>query len=284
MVLVILAALFVAALFVLFKSFEVRRIALLPAIVINYFTALCCGLLISKPWAAGDLALLWTPSFILSFLFISVFYLTGVSAQRAGVAPTTVASKMSLVLTVLFSVFVFKEEPGPFGWLGIALALVGVILSTWSAEGRARGSAWTLPVLLFFGNAAIDIGINITQRTRTTPLTEAVFPTIVFGCAGLLGLLWSLKRKERMAYRDPRTWIAGLILGTVNYGSLYFVVKALANSGLPSSSVFPLMNIGVILFGSAASMLLFRERLKPVHIAGIVVSVVAMALIMSAQI
>jgi len=283
MVLVILAALFVAALFVLFKSFEVRRIALLPAIVINYFTALCCGLLISKPWAAGDLTLLWTPSFILSFLFISVFYLTGISAQRAGVAPTTVASKMSLVLTVLFSVFVFKEEPGPFGWLGIALALGGVVLSTWSAEGRARGSAWSLPVLLFFGNAAIDIGINVTQRTRTTPLTEAVFLTIVFGCAGVLGLLWSLKRKEHAAYRDPRTWIAGLILGTVNYGSLYFVVKALANSGLPSSSVFPLMNIGVILFGSAASMLLFKERLKPVHIAGIVVSVVAMALIMSAQ-
>ena len=283
MVLVILAAVFVAALFVLFKSFEVRRVALLPAIVINYFTALCCGLLISQPWAAGDLTLLWAPSFILSFLFISVFYLTGVSAQRAGVSPTTVASKMSLVLTVLFSVFVFKEDPGTLGWVGIGLALAGVVLSTWSAEGHARGSAWSLPVLLFFGNAAIDIGINVTQRTRTTPLTEAVFPTIVFGCAGVLGLLWSLQRKEHHAFGDPRTWIAGVLLGMVNYGSLYFVVKALANSGLPSSSVFPLMNIGVILFGSAASMLLFKERLKPVHIAGIIVSVVAMALIMSAQ-
>ncbi len=281
--LVILTALFVAALFVLFKSFDVRRIALLPAIVINYFTALTCGLLISKPWAAGDISLLWTPSFILSFLFISVFYLTGVSSQRAGVAPTTVASKMSLVLTVLFAVFVFKEDPGTLGWIGIGLAMVGVVLSTWSTEERARGSAWLLPVLLFFGNAAIDIGINITQRTRTTPLTEAVFPTIVFGCAGVLGLLWSLQRKERMAYRDPRTWIGGIVLGAANYGSLYFLVKALANSGLPSSSVFPLMNIGVILFGSAASMLLFKERLKPLHIAGIAVSVVALALIMIAQ-
>jgi drug/metabolite transporter (DMT)-like permease len=282
MALVIFAALFVAALFVLFKSFEARRIALLPAIVINYITAFICGMAISKPWAAGDISLLWMPSILLSFLFVSVFYLTGISSQRAGVAPTTVASKMSLVLTVLFAVIVFKEDPGMLGWAGIGLALAGVVLSTWSGDDRARGIAWLLPVLLFLGNAAIDIGINVVQRMYTTALTEAVFPTIVFGCAGLLGLAWSLLRRERSAYADPRTWIAGSVLGVVSYGSLYFVVKALASSGLPSSSVFPLMNIGVILFGSAASMVLFRERLKPVHLAGIFVSILALALILSA--
>lgn len=281
MALVTLAALFVAALFVLFKSFELRGIPLLPAIVVNYFTALLCGTLISRPWAAGDLSLLWTPSLLLSFLFISVFYLTGYSAQRAGVAPTTVASKMSLVLTVVFSVMVFKEHQGPLGWTGIALALVGVVLSSWGGDGRARGSAWTLPVLLFFGNAAIDIGINITQKMRTTPLTEAVFPTIVFGFAGMLGLAWVFARREQKAFTDPRTWIGGVVLGTMNYGSLYFVVKALAGSGLPSSSVFPLMNIGVILFGSIASIALFKERPRAVHLAGIAVSVLALLLILS---
>lgn len=283
MALVILSALFVATLFILFKAFEARNIPLLPAIVINYLTALGCGMLISKPWSAGDLTPLWTPSILLSFLFISVFYLTGLSSQRAGVAPTTVASKMSLVLTVLFAVFVLKEEQGMLGWAGIVLALIGVVLSSWSNDGRARGSAWTLPVLLFFGNAAIDIGINVIQKTRTTVLTEAVFPTIVFGSAGVLGLVWSLFRQERSAYADPRTWIAGMLLGAVNYGSLYFVVKALASSGLPSSSVFPLMNIGVILFGTAASVVLFKERLRRIHLMGIGACVLALLLIMSAQ-
>jgi drug/metabolite transporter (DMT)-like permease len=283
MALVILSAVFVAALFVLFKSFELRAIPLLPAIVINYATAFVCGLVISRPWSAGDLSLLWTPSLLLSFLFISVFYLTGSSTQRAGVAPTTVASKMSLVLTVVFSVVVFKEHQGALGWAGIVLALVGVVLCSWGGDGRARGSAWTLPVLLFFGNAAIDIGINITQRTRTTPLTESVFPTVVFGFAGVLGLVWVFARREQKAFSDPRTWIGGVLLGAVNYGSLYFVVKALAGSGLPSSSVFPLMNIGVILFGSLVSAVLFKERPRPVHLAGIGVSVLALLLILSAH-
>lgn len=283
MVLVILAALFIAALFIIFRSFDARAIPLLPAIVVNYFTAFAVGALVSRPWSAGDLGPLWTPSVIMSFLFISVFYLTGLSAQRAGVAATTVASKMSLVLTVVFSVIVLKEHQGALGWAGIALALAGVVLSSWSSDGRGRAGAWALPALLFLGSAAVDIGINIIQRTCTTPATEAVFPTLVFGFAGLLGITWVLLRGERKAFADPRTWIGGTVLGAVNYGSLYFVVKALAASGMPSSSVFPLMNIGVILFGSLASAVLFKERPGRVHIAGIALSVVALVLIIAGR-
>ena len=46
-------------------------------------------------------------------LFITIFYMTGVSTQRAGVAATSVASKMSLVLTVAVAVlflFYFLAE------------------------------------------------------------------------------------------------------------------------------------------------------------------------------
>ena len=282
MVLVILAAVFAALLFLIFKSFEHRRVALLPAIVINYFVALLCGLVISKPWAAGDLAPLWTPSLILSVLFITVFYLTGFSAQRAGIAATTVASKMSLVLTVTFSVVALGEEQRLLGWMGIALAIAGVVLSSWSNDGRGMHRAWALPVLLFAGNAAIDIGLAWTQRMRTTPLTEAVLPTMGFGMAGVLGLIGVFVRGEQGAFPEPRTWAGGLLLGTVNYGSLYFVVKALANSGLPSSSVFPLMNIGVIVFGTLGSMTLFRERPRTLQLAGIATAMLAMVLILAA--
>ncbi|MBL8011390.1 MAG: DMT family transporter [Flavobacteriales bacterium] len=282
MVLVTLAAVFVALLFLIFKSFEQRNVALLPAIVINYVVALLCGLAISRPWAAGDLAPLWTPSLIMSVLFITVFYLTGLSAQRAGIAATTVASKMSLVLTVAFSVVALGEAQSMLGWMGIALAIAGVVLSSWSNDGRGMHRAWALPVLLFVGNAAIDIGLAWTQRMRTTPLTEAVLPTLVFGMAGVLGLIGVYARREQQAFREPRTWVGGLLLGTVNYGSLYFVVKALARSGWPSSSVFPLMNIGVIVFGTVGSVILFRERPRPLQLAGMATALLAMVLILAA--
>jgi drug/metabolite transporter (DMT)-like permease len=283
MALVILAALCMAALFLLFKIFDKRGIPLLPAIVVNYFVAFTCGVLVAAPWNAGDLTPIALPVGALGVLFITLFYLTGVSTQRAGVAATSVASKMSLVLTVLAAVALHGERPGPMGWTGILLALVGVVLSSWASGPPGARGAWALPVLLFLGNAAIDITLNATQRNLLTPSTGPVFATLIFGVAGILGVVWLLAERNATLLLDPRVLLAGLVLGMINYASLYFIVGALARSGFPASSVFPLMNIGVILFGTAASIALFRERLRAVQWIGIGCAIVALVLIIGSN-
>lgn len=283
MALVILAALCMAALFLLFKIFDKRGIALLPAIVVNYFVAFTCGVLVAAPWNAGDLSPLALPVSVLGILFITLFYLTGVSTQRAGVAATSVASKMSLVLTVLAAVALHGERPGVMGWMGIVLALVGVLLSSWASGPPGARGAWVLPALLFLGNAAIDITLNTTQRNALTPSTEPVFATLIFGVAGILGVGWLLGTRNAKHLLNPSVLLAGLVLGMVNYASLYFIVGALAHSGYPASSVFPLMNIGVILFGTASSIALFRERLRKVQWIGIGCAIVALVLIIGSN-
>ncbi|WKZ67633.1 MAG: hypothetical protein QY325_06820 [Flavobacteriales bacterium] len=282
MALVTLAALCMALLLFLFKVFDKRGVPLLPAIVVNYFVACGWGIAITRPWTIAAPPSLLPPGIFLGVLFITLFYLTAVSTQRAGVAATSVASKMSLVLTVLFAVAAFGERPSALGWAGIALALVAVPAAS-SAPGApgARG-VWLLPLLLFLGNAAIDITLNAVQRSLLTPATEPLFPTLVFGVAGTLGLASLAVRRTVGSLLDHRAVIGGAVLGTVNYASLYFIVAALARSGYPSSSVFPLMNIGVILFSTALSLALFRDRLRPLQWAGIACAVAAMALIIGA--
>ena len=282
MVLILFAALTMAGLFLLFKVYDKRNIPLLPTIVINYFMAFICGTVVAPPWQAGELSSLWLPALVLGVLFITIFYMTGLSTQRAGVAATSVASKMSLVLTVLAAVLLYDERPTTWGWMGILLALVGVVLSSWSTGPAGARGVWLLPALLFLGNAAIDITLNATQRDLLTPVTEPVLPTLIFGIAGVLGSLRLLFGRDLGELRDPRVWIAGVILGLLNYVSLYFIVGALARSGYPASSVFPLMNIGVILFGTIASVSFFGERLSRVQLWGISCSIVAMGLILSA--
>ncbi|MFT3885531.1 MAG: DMT family transporter [Flavobacteriales bacterium] len=279
MALVIAAAFFMAVLFFLFKVFERRNVPLLPAIVVNYFVASTCGSIVAPPWQAGDLSPLWMPAAALGFLFITIFYLTGLSTQRAGVAVTTVASKMSLVLTVLFAVAFYGDRPGAFGWAGIILALLGVLLTSSMGTRAATRGAILLPLVLFFGNSAIDILINWTQRTHLTPATEAVFPTLAFVFAGGIGLLWIMTTKDRTSFQRPAAWAGGAVLGVANYTALYFLVKALANGGLPPSAAYPVINIGVIIFGTGLSIPVFRERPMRMQYVGILCAVIALVLI-----
>lgn len=260
MVLVVVTAALFAALFLLFRYFGEKGIPLFPAIVVNYLTAAIAGILFSRPWDAGDLSLLPAPALLQGALFIGIFLLMGRSSQSMGVAITTVASKMSMVLTVLAMVLFFREVPGAAGWAGIALATVGVVLTSVPDRSTPRGS-WWMPVVILVGSALGDIMIALVQRTRLTPYTEPVYPALVFTASACIGLAILLSGAQRTAILRRDVIIGGMVLGLINYGSIYCMVLALSTSGIPSSTVFPLLNIGTILIGTGASMLLFRERL-----------------------
>jgi len=283
MALVILAAVFLSLLFLIFKVFDRRRIPLLPAIVVNYMTATLCGMVFAQPWLAGAMMPSVVPSLLLGVLFIVIFYLTGLSTRRAGVAATSVASKMSLVLTVLVLVVFQGDRPGLLVSIGIGLALVGVVCTTWSdGAARVRG-AWLLPLVLFIGNAVIDLLLTWAQKSFVVPSTEAVLPTMIFAVAGVLGASRVVFSKERGLLTHPSALLGGAVLGIVNFASVYFVVRSLAQSGLPASSVFPLINIGVILLGAGFSAAVFGERLSRLNVLGIAAAVIALVCILAGQ-
>lgn len=282
MALVLMAALCMALLFATFKVFARRSVALLPAIVVNYFTAFAIGTAMTLPWKADLAVPLIAPAALLGGLFIIFFYITAVATDRVGVAITTVSSKMSLVLTVLFAIIAFGDRPGIPGWSGIILAFIAVLASAWPTRDATRGvGRWWLPLVLFVGTAIVDITLNTVQRTLLASDTAALFPTFVFGVAGFLGLLVLVARGGVRGVLDHRALIGGLVLGGINYASVHYIIGALDGSGFPPSSVFPLMNIGVILFGTAISLLAFGERLRPVQWAGVLCAIVAMSLILS---
>jgi drug/metabolite transporter (DMT)-like permease len=282
MFLVILAALCVAAFGVLFKSFESYRIALRPAISVNYLVAFITGLMVSTPWNDGDLTLLYGPSFALGALFACMFLLLGISSQRAGVARTTIAGRMSLVLTVLITARIFREDPGMLGWAGIALSIVGLVLTNWQAEGSAVRKAWLLPLVILVGSALCDVGVTIVQRTHTTSMNEASLPTLCFASAALVSTGLALYNGDGREFRHWRVWFAGSLLGIVNYASLLLLVTALSSAGLPASVVFPLMNIAAMLFSIVASLSLFKERITAPQWTGVGICVCALVLIMLA--
>ncbi len=280
MVLVILAALCVAAFAVIFRFFERYDVPLFPAISINYAVAFGCGLLLHPPWSVGDISLLWMPSALLGVLFVSIFSLQGLSAQRAGAARTTIAGRMSLVLTILGIVLLFHERIALQSIIGVVVAVIGLLLTAATSESEGNKRSWMLPLLIFLGCGAADIIVNAAQRVRTTSLNEAAFTTMCFGGASIVSAIVLAVRGPRAALSHRRTWIGGSVLGIVNYASLLFLVLALGDGALPAGSIFPLMNIASILFATAAGITLFKERLSVRQWVGIACCITALVLIM----
>ena len=117
--------------FVIFRLFEKYKVDTFQAIVFNYFTAFICGFLLyshefsSKIWIQLD----WIPyTFLVSLLFISLFFLMGQSSQKNGVAITSVAVKMSLAVSMVGMILIYNEDLTLLKITGILLALAGVWL------------------------------------------------------------------------------------------------------------------------------------------------------------
>ncbi|MBL7940859.1 MAG: hypothetical protein JNL43_15970 [Flavobacteriales bacterium] len=280
---VILAALCVAGFALIFRLFERYAVPLLPAIAINYSVSYCCGLLMAPPWKVVGTTSLLVPAGLLGALFVLIFLLSGLSAKLAGAARTTIAGRMSLVLTIAGAVILFDEQVGPLRSLGIAIALVGLVLVSVTKDEHTSQRSWLLPLAIFLCSGVADIAVTFTQRTLTTPANTEVFPTLCFAASTVVSIIVLYVRSEHAALRQARTWIGGGVLGFVNYASLLFLLRALGSGELPATAIFPLMNIFAILIATGCAILLFRERLSIRQWCGIALCVASLLLIMRTE-
>lgn len=270
--------------FILFKIFPRYGVSNLQAIVINYFAAFAVGMmsgdfsfepleLTAKPW--------FTSIIILGFLFISLFQLMAIVSQTFGVAAVSVAVKMSLVIPVVFAVVYYSEAMGPLKLLGIILALVAVYFATRkpSATKGHPGLIW-LPVLLFLGSGFLDSFLKYNQR-ELVPISEhAYFTSLIFLTAAVIGVFWwvfsAISRKA-----SPPRWqniLAGIALGVPNYGSIYFLIKALDMHNLESSVIFPVNNVGIVALSVICARILFNENLSRYNVIGVILAMLSIAL------
>ena len=152
-----------STLFVIFKLFEIFKIDTLQAIVVNYLVAAILGFYLSElpvniaeithqSWFIGAL--------ILGVLFITVFHLMAVTSQRNGLSVASVASKMSLIIGVIFGIVYYKENFNYIKIVGIVLALLAVYLtSIKKARGTTEGnrSDFLFPLLVFLGSGVLTL-------------------------------------------------------------------------------------------------------------------------------
>jgi drug/metabolite transporter (DMT)-like permease len=272
------------AIFVVFKLFERFKINTLQAIVINYITACCCGLLSyegtinisetsNSKWFLGAI--------LLGFLFISVFNLMALTAQRHGLSVASVAGKMSVMIPVVFGIHVYAESISVQKIFGIVLALIAVYLTAIKAKSsiNIRQSLW-LPFLLFLGSGVIDTSIKYLETTYVPENGIPIFSATIFGCAAIIGILILIIMKLKNTFVfNVKNIFGGIILGIINYYSIFFLLRALQFEGLESSTLFTVNNVAIVMVSTLVGLFLFKESISKKNWFGISLAIISILLV-----
>ncbi|AWV99390.1 EamA family transporter [Arcticibacterium luteifluviistationis] len=290
MIYLLSSILFSVLLLVNFRLFPKFGINTLHAISLNYIVCFATGMLLMPKGQsfALDLSQNWTwYCLALGVGFIITFVLSGLSTQKAGITITSLANNISLVIPVLVSLLVLDvggKTFDVFNYLGLILAILAVGLATYQKSEHGLGSSlssWYLPlgVFLMYGitNAAINY-LNLAFIPNPE-LTIPVTLVMVLGAAiaGVILLSFSLIRnKEKWEWKNA---LAAVTLGVPNFLSFYLIFLALSSFGNSGAFVYPIYNIGVIVFSAAVAAIFFKEKLKQINRIGFVLALVALFLI-----
>lgn len=276
-------------LYTLFKVFPKYKVDTLQAIVANYWVCVATGSIYLGrfPIGEGSMAHPWLPwALLMGAAFISIFNLVGFVTRIDGITTATIANKLSLVIPVLFSFFLYNEQAGFIKILGIILAFPAVYLTTRvkGEEGKNQSLFW--PALLFLGSGLLDTLVKfVEQRYLDTPESQAVFTIHVFATAGLIGtvlvIVLAIMNKIKL---HPRNILAGILLGVPNYFSIYFLIRLLNSDYMESSAAIPVSNIGVVVASSLAAIAIFKEKANRPRIIGLLLAIAAILLISLADI
>lgn len=271
---------------ILFKVFSKYEVDLFPAIVFNYFVALGTAAVYLGEWPIPDniFQVNWFPyAFALGILFITFFNVIGISVQKAGLVVTTIFQKMSLLAPAVMGILLFQESKSIIKIIGIFLAILSIILVSSSKKNtnhKIPKEHLMLAFLVFIGSAIIDALLYWVDVKGIVTTEESIqfvsTPFLVSGIVGVVVLIIS-----RLKTRKPLQWNslwAGVLLGIPNFFSIYLILKTLS-VGLEGSVVFPVNNIGILLFSALVGILAFKESANRNKLIGFALAILAIVMI-----
>lgn len=268
---------------VVFKILERYDIKLFPVIVLNYVFAVGWGLFLNNSELSTEIFFSnWVPvAVIIGIALLVMFYILGYSTQKVGIAVTTISKEMSVILPISFSIFFYKEQLNSMKELGVLLALMAVFLSVYRKRQKEFEPKYLyLPLLLIFGIGFIDSMLKFGLEEYKITENLSLFSAFSFAIAGIAGAFVSFVNGVPIKdFFNKRVILTGLILGSVNFGSMYFLVLALAHTNIGSSAVYGINNVGIIVFSIVAAVFIFKEEISTVNRIGIALAVVAIVIL-----
>lgn len=251
-------------------------------ITFNYFSALLLTYLTFQPELTFKEKTIPYSLFIgLAILLPIVFLIQAKSIKEVGIVKTDIAQRLSLFIPLTASYFLFNET---FSQLKIIGFIVGfsAIFFTLNKKSESKSDSWVYPLLVLLGFGIIDILFKKVAVFKDFSFTTSLF--IIFCGAFIISILFLvgkiLVQKEKLEIKNV-LW--GMALGILNFGNILFYLKAHKALAENPSTVFAGMNMGVIILGSLAGILLFKEKMTKWNYFGILLAIISIIFITLSQ-
>lgn len=281
LILSILCSVSVAILFKYAKRFP---IAIEQIVTTNYvITIFCCFFIFSPDVKILQISAPWNIYFPLWILLPSIFLFLAASIKHIGIVKTDIAQRLSLFIPILASYFIFKETIGVLKLIGLLIGFTAIFFTLSKKEPKESNSInWLYPSIVFLGFGVIDILFKQIAATKEIPFTTSLFTVFsgAFVLSMLIALFYIIKGKSKFNLINVR-W--GILLGFLNFGNIFFYLKAHQVFSENPSTVFAGMNFGVIALGSFIGVIAFEEKLSKINYIGIALALTAVVIITLSQ-
>jgi drug/metabolite transporter (DMT)-like permease len=252
-------------------------------ITFNYFSALLLTYFTYQPELTFQEKTIQYSLFIgLAILLPIVFLIQAKSIKEVGIVKTDIAQRLSLFIPLTASYFLFNETFSQLKIIGIIVGF-SAIFFTLNKKSESKSDNWVYPILVLLGFGIIDILFKKVAVFKDFSFTTSLF--IIFCGAFIISILFLIGKimvqKEKLEFKNI-LW--GLALGILNFGNILFYLKAHKALFENPSTVFAGMNMGVIILGSLAGILLFKERMTKWNYFGIILAIISIILITLSQI
>jgi len=279
MILFILCLIVAVTILVVFRLFEKFRIDNLQAILFSYLISAMAAFLVFD-WKISLTEIPQQDWFIYTFIigisFFIGFNIFALSTQKAGLALTSVAANISVIIPVGAALILYGEELNIWQIGGLIIALASIFL-VFKPKDKAKFSiaALIFPLALFFIN-----GLNNSLMKHVEQLhamsQPMLFLGLVFVSAFFVGLVFYIFKPHKKPIQK-KNLIAALILGLLNFISTYLFLASL--SIFDSSVFFPIFNLSFIAGSALIGVAVFKERLSIINWMGLILAIFAIVLI-----
>jgi drug/metabolite transporter (DMT)-like permease len=268
-----------------FKVISVKKINAFQAIIVNYIIAGTLGFITTKsnvtplnvfeqPWIYLALSL--------GIVFIVSLFAISETTARSGISVAQVANRMAVVVPISIAIMFYGDNLSLAKIIGIVLAISAVYLvSHKESDGRSKQKAWWLfPLIIFICGGIIDSTVNYAQKYLLSAHDFDAFLSTIFATSFVFGFIVLVyrvivKKEKLQAQAIP----AGIILGAINFGTMYFIILALNSNIFEPSALFPINNLSILTLSTLISVLVFKEKLSSKNWVGILLSLLAILIL-----